>query len=41
MIKRINSYFFGEEFTTGDLLLYWGCLFGTSAITAATVFAVL
>lgn len=26
MIKRINDYFFDEDFTTGDIAFYWGCL---------------
>lgn len=26
MIKRINNYFFDEDFTTGDKAFYWGCM---------------
>ena len=26
VIKRINSYFFGEEFTIGDVVFYWGSM---------------
>ena len=37
MIKRINSYFFGEEFTIGDVVFYWGSMAIMLLITAYTL----